>query len=274
MGRNFLAAASGAAFLLTAGAANAGVLYALDNGNDTLVAIDTLSLAVSTVGTLGTNVSFGGLAYDPYSDTMYMVGGRNNNNLFTLDRGTGAATLLGSHGVNDIFGLAFDTRNNVLYGSQFSGGSGLYSLSLTDGSATIINGSMNAGIGGLSYDWMNDRLVGMSDGAGDIYEIDRLTGAQSLLSNGPFVNDSGFTYDPDLDLYWDVDYSGNLYSYDPNNGFARTTRLTGLGNFDGMSYLTSAGNQSSEDVPVPASILLLGAGLLGLGLVRRRKPSA
>ncbi len=63
---------------------------------------------------------------------------------------------------------------------------------------------------------------------------------RTLLFNGHAVNDSGLTYDPDKNLFWDIDFSGNLFSYDPTNAFARTTHLTGLGSHDGLAYLTQA----------------------------------
>ena len=261
----FAAAISMTAFSATA---NAGVLYAIDNRADTLVTFDTNTLAQNTVGSLGTNVSFGGAAYDSNSNTLYLIGGRGNNALYTVNRNTGAASLVGNHGINDLFGLAYDSQNNVLYGTQFAGGSGLYSLNTSTGAATTINGAMSNQIGGLAYNSLTDQLIGIRDGAGDLFNINRADGSQTLLGNGGNLNDSGLTYDPDLNLYWDIDYNGDLFSYDPTNGFARTTHLTGLGQFDGLTYIY---NTSPVDTPEPAPLALLGLGLLGMGLMRKRK---
>jgi hypothetical protein len=201
------------------------------------------------------------MAYDKNSSTLYMIGGRGNNNLYTVDVVTGQASLVGSHGIGDLFGLAFDTTNGVLYATQFSGGSGLYSLDTTTGDATTINSAMLNPIGGLAYDSMRDMLVGMEDGVGILHNINRLDGSQDLLFDGDYINDSGLAYDSDLDLYWGVDWSGNLYSYNPTTG-ERLSLLSGLGAHDGLAYVST--------VPVPAAIWLFGTGLLGLmGYMRK-----
>ncbi|MBU2877876.1 PEP-CTERM sorting domain-containing protein [Aliiglaciecola lipolytica] len=211
------------------------------------------------------------MAYDFSSDTVYMVGGRNNNNLYTVNQTSGAATLIGSHGISDLFAIAFDTTTNTLFGTQFSNGSGLFSLNTSNGSATTINAAMGIGIGGLTYNHVTDDLVGMNDGAGDIYSIDRTNGSQSLIHNGAFVNDSGFTFDADKNLYWDIDFSGNLYSYDIANNFARTTHLTGLGSFDGAVYLNEVTQEQPNDIPEPTTLAILALGLMGLASRKFRK---
>jgi len=271
----FLAGCALAAALLSA-PAQAGTLFALENATDQLYQIDTGTLAVSLVGALGTDANFAGLAYDNATGTLYGIGGRDNANLFSISTTTGAATLIGSHGVNDLFGLEFDSSTGTLYGSQFSGGSGLYTLNTTTGAATAINAAMSRGIGGLAYDSTRGELVGIEDGNGDLYAIDRTTGAQTLRYDGDFVDDSGLAYDGDLDLFWDIDYQGRLFSYDPNAGYARTTRLSGLGTFDGLAYAGTGGAGPIGGVPEPASwaLMISGFGLAGSALRRRRSALA
>jgi len=249
------------------GSVHAGLLYAVNDQTDTLVSIDTDTLGVTSIGSLGVTFSFGGLAFDPNTDTLFMIGGRNNENLYTLDRTTGQASLIGGYAVSDLFGLAFDSTNNVLYGAQYQGGStgtGLYSLNTTTGNATNISTILPRNIDGLAYDSNRDVLVGMNASFGDLYSIDRSTGASTLLIDYLFVSNSGLAYDPDKDLFWNVDYNGNLFSYDPNNSYSRATALTGLGALDALAYVSS--------IPVPAAAWLFGSGLLGLvGMARRKK---
>lgn len=110
--------------------------------------------------------------------------------------------------------LVFYSLNNVLYGTQFSG-NGFFTLDFLIGTAPPI-ATMSRRIGRLAYDSTNDRLVGTDDGPGDLYEIDRSTGAQTLILAATF------------------------FSYGPSNGFARTTHLTVQGNHSGPTHLSTA----------------------------------
>ena len=263
-GRQLLATAVIA--LAASANAEAGLLYSILESNNHLVSINTNTLAITDIGATGVGGDFGGLGYNANTDTLFWIPGRGNNNLYTLNRTTGAATLVGAHGINDLFGLEYDPSTNKLFASQFSGGSGLYSLNMATGAATTINPSMAHGIGGLAYDSKRDQLLGIEDGAGDIFDVNRATGALTLVFNGPFQNDSGLAYDQDKDLLWDIDFSGNLFKYDPNAGYARTTVLSGLGSHDGLAYVADKAN-----APLPGTLALLGLGFLGLGFSRRKK---
>ena len=103
----------------------------------------------------------------------------------------------------------------------------------------------------MAYNSRDDDLIGVSDGAGDLYSIDRSNGAQTLLFEGPFTNDSGLAYDSERHILWDIDWSGNLIFFDIANGYARTDVLSGLGPHDGLAF-----------VPEPTSLLLIGLGPL------------
>lgn len=38
-------------------------------------------------------------------------------------------------------------------------------------------------------------------------------------------------------IYWAIDWSGNLYTYDPNAGYTRTQQANGLGALDGLTFV-------------------------------------
>ncbi|MFM9959546.1 MAG: hypothetical protein ACKVZJ_15930 [Phycisphaerales bacterium] len=56
--------------------------------------------------------------------------------LYAIDTGTGAATLIGSTGVDRINGIAWNPGNNTMYAYSFDGE--LYTLNLTTGAATFV----------------------------------------------------------------------------------------------------------------------------------------
>ncbi len=269
-----LAVAFVATLAASAGQVQAGVLYLSDNSNN-LRAIDPDTFTVSNIGSLGTNFLWSGLAHDPNADILYGVDGRAGTfDLFTINRLTGAATSVGSHGVPELFGLAFDSTNNVLYSSQLHVTEQLYRLDTTSGAATLVGPLTGSpGIGGLAYDSLRDQLIGWHDFGGEIYSIDRNTGATSLLTNGPSASDGGLAYDADRDLIWGVDITsgGTLFSLDPNASYTRTNHLTGIGGQPtGLAYINSS---FVPAVPEPSSLTLFGIGacMAGVGGARRRR---
>ena len=88
----------------------------IDDNTNTLLRIDPTTAAVTVVGPTGISAGdFGDLSYNPADGKLYWVAGRDNDNLYTIDPATGLATLVGFHGIDDLFALAWDTKNNVLY---------------------------------------------------------------------------------------------------------------------------------------------------------------
>jgi len=215
--------------------AQAGTLYAVRESGDRLVSIDTDTLVFTDIGPLGITFDFGGLGWDSSTSTLYMIGGRPSQALYTVDTNTGAATLVGSHNVNDLFGLAYDSKNDALYASVFTAGQPLYTLNRSNGSATP-GPALSQRLGGLAYNSRDDDLIGVHDGAGDLYSIDRNTGRLTLLYDGPYTNDSGLAYDPEKHVLWDIDWNGTLCYFDIANGYQRTDVKTGLGPHDGLAF--------------------------------------
>lgn len=251
------------AITLTSVPISAATLVAIDNGADSLVQIDSVTGVKTTVGSLGTDVSFGDLAYD--GSTLFMLGGRGNNGLFSVNTTTGAATLIGLHGINDLFGLAFNAATGTLYATQFSGGQGVYTLNSLSGAATFLS-NVTPGIGGLTFNTSTNQLVGTQDGAGSFYSINAATGAKTLLSAGSgFVNDGDLAFDASTNAYFLGDYNGNLYRYDAST-YNRTLVAANLGGLDGIAILSSV-----AAVPEPSTWMLMLIGMAGVGFSMRRK---
>ncbi len=218
---------------------------------------NTTTLQFSDVGPLGVGFDFGDLAWDNLNQTMYMVQGFAGSGLYTVNTTTGAATLVGSHGFNNMFGLTYDPTTDTLYGSQSTTGTGFYNINKSTGGATFI-GNPGIGLDALLYDPHRDQVAGLYAGPGSLWSINRTTGQATQLGGGGFVNNCGMAYDPATDKYWVIDWSGSVYTFDPANGYARTTIASGLGAHDGLV---------STLVPEPTALLL---ALGGLALLRRR----
>jgi cysteine-rich repeat protein len=216
---------------------DAALLYTVRASDDMLRYIDLSTFAMTDVGVLSSNFSFGGLEWDPGRDTLWMIDGRGVDGLHTVDRLSGASAQVGIHGINDLFGLGLDPNTGRLYGAQ-RGGQNLYELDPTSGAATLI-GPAGTVMDGLTWDSTRGVMVALAAGTGDLYEIDLNTGLGTLLVDEAFVDNCGLAYDPSLDLFWALDYQGNLYSYDPNNGYSRSLVQSGYGtSYDGLAFIT------------------------------------
>jgi hypothetical protein len=132
---------------------------AYDSVHDVLYGADTMPCGGLSIVDRGTGEStcvgpfvatpaIYGLAYDPASDTLYGVDGIS---LYTIDRSTGAATLVGPHGMagpSDVMGLELDWETPVLYAARASQ---LYTLDPATGAATPVGIDMgNPNPGGLA----------------------------------------------------------------------------------------------------------------------------
>jgi hypothetical protein len=244
--------------LLALNAASAGTLYGVDDADHTLFSIDPDSLAVTTIGALGVETgAFGDLAYDPASGTMYWIAGRDNNSLYTINLTTGVATLVGSHGINDLFALGWVENGGGLYAQATNGN--IYELSPTT-AAAIYFGHNDVFPGGYDWDPDIDQMILLEASGGHVYSIDG-TATTTLLGGGAYVNDSDIAYDGDHGVFWAADWSGNLYQYD--GSWNQTTVLTDLGYVAALEYVPDA-------VPAPGALLLAGTGLLGLLRWRRK----
>ncbi|HMG21445.1 MAG TPA: hypothetical protein VK607_09020, partial [Kofleriaceae bacterium] len=99
--------------------------------------IDPDALSTTPVGPIGVPYAFGDCMFNPSDGKLYMVDGRGQAGLYTLDVATGAASLIGFHGIPAMEALAFHPPTNQVYALSYDVGA-LYSMSTTTGAATFI----------------------------------------------------------------------------------------------------------------------------------------
>ncbi len=230
--RNVLLA--GLAVGVLAAGTQAGDLYTIRTSDDVLRKFDTTTQTFTDIGPIGIAFDFGGMTWDSSTGTMYLVPGRAGPGFYEVDLNSGATTLIGNHGLRDLFSLAYDPTSNTVYAGQSSQAQGFHKMNVSTGAATLI-GNPGVNLDGLTYDPIRDKVVGAYAGPGDLYDMDLGTGNASLIYNGDFFNNCGVTYDDDSGLYWMIDWSGDMYTFDPSNGYARTLVMGGLGAHDALS---------------------------------------
>src|SRR6185295_18587278 len=111
-------------------------LYTIDDASDRLQLIDPVTFVITDVGALGVPYAFGDCAWNSTSSTMYVTDGRGARSLYTINLATGAATLVGVHGIVDMFALGYYPPTDNLYG--VAGDGNLYSFNLATGAATVV----------------------------------------------------------------------------------------------------------------------------------------
>jgi hypothetical protein len=239
------------------------ILYTVENYTSTLYTIDTTTLAVNSVGTLGVGFAFGDLAWNPNTQTLYMVDGRGAQSLYTVNTTTGAATLVGPHNVVDLFGLTYDTATTTLYGGSFDDPGQFYRLNTATGEATVIGSGIGLRIGALAYNPSANLILALNDciGCASLYSVDPATGAGTLLRADLDTDNSGMTYDPILNRYWDLDYDGRLSYFDPANGYEQVQVTVLPGSFDGLAFVgpVNATNAPPTVTCPPATVEECGA---------------
>src|SRR5262249_46778288 len=173
----------------------AGVLYDVNPltgtaSNPRPTGINTLvGIAFSGSGTLFGLNTFGGVP---------------PNTLFTIDRTTGAPTVVGATGLGNIFegDLAFDPTTGSLYGLQnvpMLGVRSLFTLNTTTGAATVVGNipARNSDLSAMAFDGTGNLYV-LDSGQDLLLRVDK--GNAGLLSSVPLSiplgDTAGMSFDP------------------------------------------------------------------------------
>lgn len=204
----------------------AHTLFTIDDLTGHLERIDPDTLAVTDIGPLGVPYAFGDCMFNPSDSKLYMVDGRGNFGLYTVDLTTGHATLVGLHGFSAMEAIAFHPPTSTIFGMSIDI-LDLFSISATTGHATVI-GPIGSNFQGMAWDSTRNQMVGFN--GSQLFSINVATGAMTLLGTTTIpVIDFGMTYDPVIDRFWVVDFNGRILQLDPNRGYAATVVTTLFG---------------------------------------------
>ncbi len=258
-GRRFLIATVATLAFALSFTARALTLYGISISSSSLVSIDAQTAATTPIGPLGVS-SMEGLAYDSVTDRL--LGVSYDNNLYTINRITGAATLVGPLGLTVQFpGLEFSADAHTLYLSTspyYAPGeytSSLYRVNPATGASTRIGDiSGNTIVDGLAYDPTAHVLYGVSSATYKIYIVN--TANATLTEIGDVGTSLIFTeaaFNAGL-LYWTDAGRSSLYVRDMATG---VNHLIG-----GDPDLYEVRGLAFAPIPEPSVWALLFAGLV------------
>lgn len=249
---------------LWASTASASTVYLVDRDTDELLRYNTASHTVATVGPLGVDFAYGSLAWDAGGQVMYMTdGGRSLMSLYTVNLATGAATLVGTHGVEDLWGMAFNPHDGLIYA-----GPGLveavYTIDPATAAASLLGYTPGFAMGGADWDPHLDGIVFNQAPNQAFYWFDLPSLTPIYLGEGvDALDDPGLAWDEAGGLYWSFDVYGGVASYDPATAFAVTyvghigRSVTAAEIADNASDLRVT--RASGTCPGPESFLMTGA---------------
>jgi hypothetical protein len=165
-------------------AAPLGYSIESDGGNDVVLSIDLATGDTSVIGNTGLTPSTRGLAVAP-DGTLY---GANAGSLYTIDTGTGAATLVGPFGCcNGSEAMAFDSSGGLWMTA--GNPSTLYSVDAATGTATSVGPIDRGLVTGLAAT-CDGSILGTDNIDDELIAIDPATADATTI--GPLGVDIGF----------------------------------------------------------------------------------
>ncbi len=234
------------------------------------------------------------MAYDVHTNTLYGIDGGyggSNNALYSINRSTGAASIIGSLGIVNGWGLAYDSIAQRLFATNstvadFNSGividQNLYDVNVATGLATKIGSlgfTSHTLARSLTFDPTTRSLYLIAEGPeGGLYRVDQATGAASVIGLSDSLlccNERVLEFDAEktrllaINSPWSP--SSTLLSVDQQTGSASfLTTLTGIGG----GAIRGAAFAHPVNVPEPSSFYLLVVGLallIGIDQYKRRQ---
>lgn len=123
-----------------------------------LFTLDPQSHTITLIGSVLTGYDIEGIAAHPATDILYAASNRHGVNpgaLYTVDKQTGALTLIGNTGFRGISDLAFRPTDGTLWG--WVEGGGLIQIDIATGLGTLVYKSSQS-VEAMSWGWDGSRL--------------------------------------------------------------------------------------------------------------------
>ena len=246
-----------------------GPLY-IDDASGNIGTVNLATGAVHVIGNSGVGLTDIGFTSN---GNLY---GTSYTSLYSINQSTAASSLVGNYGSAGAGGMnALVGSGAGLYAASFATSS-LYAVGVSPFSISTLNGSTGGGAAGdLAFASAGGALYEtLSNGDLDKITITGRAVHSTIVGNtglddvyGLATGDDGITYAVAGTEIYSINLStaalDPLFNY---GGF-------GLGDADGTAFTDEATGSGPGPVPVPepASIAILGMGLLGIGMILRRR---
>lgn len=188
-------------------------------------------------------------------------------NLYSISTSTGAATLIGNTGLGNIEGLDFS--GSTLLGTDFNNPTTIYSISLSTAAATplVTTAPTEGPTRAFAVESANTGLIVTDTPSFQTLHAVDLT-TGATTTRGALVSPSGI-YGIDFagSVLYGLGGNGDLDIIDASNG----SILEVVGNTGGQFWLDLTIGSAVATIPEPSTLLVAGSVILLAGLIRLRR---
>ena len=149
----------------------------LDGGS--LYRIDVVGQTATAIGAYS-GPQINGLAFNESSGILF---GTDNSSLYSIDTTTGSPTLIGSlNGPGTVWAIDYDASIDELVAVNNADQS-MYYIDMTTGNGTLIGSTGQTRITDIWYDQLSSSMFGAGSYPNQLYEINSLTGAATVIGS-------------------------------------------------------------------------------------------